>query len=231
MRLDVVIPTFMREDKLKRALSSVRNAAEQCGNDVDVKVKVCYSCPAEYLAAKRDMDWPWLEHCLLEEYPDGFRLPRFWNDALRASKADAVCYLTDDVLLNRYCLAIAAMEIKKMDFDGVVGFVIENHTEPHQPCQAAFGIIGMKYADRFPERQVFFPGYRSLYADMELQQQAQKLGKFKFHQNCLLVHFHPNYTLGERDDTHVHTRREFDKDRETFEERNAKGLIWGLVNA
>lgn len=229
MNLDVVIPTFMREEKLKRALLSVNEAIEQCSNDIQVRIKVYYSHAGEFSSAIKGMDWAWIEHHLLPQVSSKFKLPDFWNDRLRESTADAMCYLTDDVLLNRYCLAIAAMEIKKMEFDGVIGFNIENITEPYQPCLAAFGIIGLKYADRFKDRQVFCPDYTSLYADLEVEKQATILGRFKFHKACILVHFHPAYTLSEgKDATHLHTRRDFDKDRTTYDRRMARDLVWGL---
>lgn len=228
MKLEIVIPTYLREEKLIRTLSSVRNAMDQLGPDVEASVKVCYSSEAECAVNTKGMNWPWIQHCLIEKYPDGFKLPRFWNDVLRACRADALCYLTDDVLLNRYCLAIAAMEIRKMNFDGVIGFAIENITEPHQPCQAAFGVIGMRYADQFKDRRCFCPDYTSLYADIELQKQAQVLGKFKFHTSCTLVHFHPAYEPNEMDQTHMHARRNSQLDRETFERRSERDLVWGL---
>ena len=227
MILEVVIPTYLREDKLKRTLSSVRAAAEQCGESVEVKVKVFYSHAGEWAKAREEMDWPWIEHSFLT--PRNFKLPDFWNDRLKESTADAMCYLTDDVLLNRYCLAIGAMEIKKMEFDGVIGFNIENITEPYQPCLAAFGIIGLKYANRFKDRKVFCPDYTSLYADLEVEKQATILGRFKFHKACILVHFHPAYTLSEgKDSTHLHTRRDFNKDKDTYDRRAARDLVWGL---
>ena len=142
MKLDVVIPTFMREGKLKRALSSVRGAMDQCRGDPEVQVRVFYSNPEEWQAARREMAWDWIQCELLPNRE--FKLPEFWNDRLKESIADAMCYLTDDVLLNKYCLAIAMMELKKLEMDGVVGFNIENITEPYQPCLAAFGIIGLK---------------------------------------------------------------------------------------
>ena len=227
MKLDVVIPTFMREGKLKRALSSIHSSIEQCGEDVEVMVRVFYSSPEEWTVAKREMIFSWLKCELLPNRE--FKLPDFWNDRLKESTADAMCYLTDDVLLNRYCLAIAVMEIQKMGFDGVVGFNIENITEAFQPCLAAFGVIGLKYADRFKDRKVFCPDYTSLYADLELQKQAEILGRFKFHKDCILIHYHPAYTLGEKDSTHAHTRRDFSKDRGTYERRSARDLVWGIT--
>lgn len=226
MKLDVVIPTYLREEKLARALSSIHGALDCLPADVFAKVRVFYSSQAEKAAAEKAFDYPWLEILLYEE--KDFSLPRFWNHALRTSPGEAMCYLTDDVLLNRWCLAIACMEIKKMDFDGVVGFAIENITEPHQPCLAAFGVIGAKYADRFENRQVFCPEYRSLFADTELQRQAEILGRFRFHKACSLVHYHPAYTPEEADATHAHTRREFESDRKTFEKRTAQDLVWGI---
>jgi hypothetical protein len=231
MILEVVIPTFKRFDKLKRTLGSIHNCMAMfklCKENSSVRVKVCYSSPKDYEQGKEELGYEWIEHYLLEPYDDGFKLPRFWNDMLRACTADAMCYLTDDVLLNRYCLIIGAMEISKMEFDGVIGFSIENHTEPVQPCLASFGIVGIKYADRFKDRAIFCPEYTLLFADMELQKQAEKLGRFKFHTACSLVHFHPAYELDEMDDTHDHARRDYHEDVSMFRYRSNNNLIWGI---
>lgn len=226
MKLDIVIPTYMREEKLRRALSSIRNAMDYLPGDVMAIVRVFYSNISEQQLAELEMGWHWIEHRLLSAKE--FRLPEFWNDRMEESQADALCYLNDDVLLEKGSLVKAFEILRQMNFDGVVGFDIKNRTEVDQPCLAAFGIIGMKYADRFPRRQVFCPEYTSLFADMELQCQAEKLGRFKYLRGCSVVHLHPAYSPNDHDFTHLHTRRNLIKDRETFDRRRALGLIWGL---
>lgn len=230
MTLDVVIPTLMREEKLRRTLTSVHTALGVC--NFPVNVKVFYSDSEEKERAEKELNFSWLEHMIYGS--EDFRAPRFWNDYLRTMEADALCYLTDDVLLDRYCLLIAAEEIKKMEFDGVVGFNIENRMEEVQPCLAAFGLVGKKFADRFPGRAVFCPDYYSLFADVELEKFAKLTGRFRFQGACKLVHFHPAYAPDEADETHLHTRRRISRESAIFEARSTGGLVWGksfeLVN-
>lgn len=227
MILDIAIPTYLRAEKLMRALASIKASKEACPSDVKVNVDVFYSHSAEWLETSRVVGRDWIGHHLIEN--GEFRLPIFWNDRLRESKADALCFLNDDILLSKTCLTIAAKEIKKMEFDGVLGFRIENITETVQPCLTSFGVIGIRYADRFPNRKVFCPEYVSLYADVELQRQAEKLGRFRFVEQCSLVHYHPAYAPDEQDFTHLHTRRNFASDRAIFERRNKAGLLWGIT--
>lgn len=222
--VDVVIPSYGRVEKLKRTLASVHTAMNHCGARIDVHV--FFSDLKEYKEASKDMQFPWLSFWMLPEGQD-FRAPLFWNNYLRTMYVDALVYLTDDIRLDQYCLLIAINEIEKMKFDGVIGFNIDNKIESEQPCKAAFGIIGKEFAERFPGRAVFCPDYYSLFSDVELQQYAEKIGKFKFHTACKLVHYHPGYESEEMDATHMHTRRRKEKEVKIFSERQEKGLIWG----
>jgi hypothetical protein len=223
MNMDVVIPTFMREEKLRRTLASIHTALGVC--NFPVNVKVFYSDPDEKLRAEKDLDFSWLEHKIYGS--EDFRAPVFWNDYLKTMDADALVYLTDDVLIDRYCLLIASEHLKKMDFDGVIGFNIDNRVEEVQPCLAAFGVLGAKFADRFPGREVFCPDYYSLFADVELEKYAKFVGRFKFEHACKLVHFHPAYAPDEADETHLWTRRRVSREAAFFEMRQSKGLLWG----
>jgi len=226
MKLDIVIPTLKRKDKLERTLASIRCAITNSGSHVDAHIKVFYSDKEEYLNISDESGWPWVKNFLLPEKE--FRITDFWNDRLKESTADVFCYLTDDISLDKFCLANMEPAINGMGFDGVLGFRIENITEREQPCLASFGVIGLKYADRFIDRKVFCPDYCSLFADMEFQRQAEALGKFKFVPECSLVHYHPNYMLAGNDSTHKHYRRNDSMDRKTFELRSKRNLIWGL---
>lgn len=222
--VDVVIPTYGRPEKLRRTLASVHSALMVCRDRVTVHV--FYSVEAEYQAAKEELNFSWLSHWMLPEGMD-FRAPAFWNHYLRTMHADALVYLTDDILLDQYCLLIALETIKKMEFDGVVGFHIENHIEEKQPCLAAFGVVGRKFAERFPDRGAFCPDYYSLFADVELQAFAESVKRFTFHEACRLVHHHPSYEPGAMDATHVHTRRRVHKETDIYMQRKERGLVWG----
>ena len=222
--IDVVIPTYGRPEKLRRALASVHTSLQLCRDRIEVHV--FYSDEKEYDEAKKDLKFKWLDHWMLPPRLD-FRATHFWNHYLKTMYADALVYLTDDILLDQYCLLIAVEEIRKMSFDGVVGFNIDNRVEEKQPCLAAFGVIGAKFADRFPSRAAFCPDYYSLFADVELQAYAEEVKCFKFHEACRLVHFHPDYEQGSMDLTHLHTRRRVHKETDIYLRRRDAGLVWG----
>lgn len=223
--VDVVLPTYQREEMLRRTLTSIHSAIELCRDKVEVKV--FYSLEEEWKKAKEEMQYSWLWHEMLPSLHDDFRAINFWNWYLKQMGSDALVYLTDDILLDRFCLLIAIEEIKKMDLDGVVGFHIDNRTEERQPCLAAFGVVGKKFAERFPDRAVFCPDYYSLFADLELQAYAESVGRFKFQSACRLVHYHPSYTNEVPDATHLHTRRRVSRESGIYLEREKAGLLWG----
>jgi hypothetical protein len=96
---------------------------------------------------------------------------------------------------------------------------------PEKTIQSAFGVIGTKYADRFPDRQVFCPEYYRFYGDWELLEYTKSIDKFHYAENVKIQHLHGD-TYG-RDDTHREVRKYKEKDCPIFNMRQNKHLLWG----
>lgn len=222
-KLDVVIPSYRRLEKLGRAVESVERARLHC-NPVAVHLHLYFSDPTEAESAYVQY-WskPWVKvHLLTKE----FKASDFWNTHIEGMTADALCYLTDDVELHEMCLVEGWNHLQNLDFDGVVGFNVENSLDG-QPCKAAFGMVGKKFAGRFPDCQVFCPEYWCFYLDVELEEYASSLGRFFFAQQARMSHFHPEFEGGEPDECHKHHRRNKTKDIILHSVRREEKLLWG----
>jgi hypothetical protein len=112
------------------------------------------------------------------------------------------------------------------DLDGVVGLKQKNIPED-QACKAAFGCIGRKFINRFPNKKVFCEDYKRFYLDQELYLYADKIRKFYYSQDAILEHLHPAFDSTQFDETHTIVRKWLFQDKETFRQRQLKGLLWG----
>jgi hypothetical protein len=203
LAVDIVIPTWQRTEKLARCLASIERQTYP-----NIRVH-----PIE----------------------DTDRLFAFgvWNRFLRdwapgSDAGDLFVYLCDDVELDPGCIA-AAVDAMRADTDYVVGFHQSNIFGKGGWCRSAMGMVGRAFAERYPDRQVFCPDYSRFHADSELGQYARLAGRFTYCQEASLVHFHPAHCPEAMDETHraVRTAAEVTRDRETWNERVRRGLLWG----
>ena len=215
MRLDIVIPSKERFIKLKNCLTSLDKARK----NYDFKVYVYLDLKDEEPIQK-----DWIAYNRISEY----RVPDFWNGYLQNMKADALCYLNDDIEVPEDFFDNLYKEYLENfpDYDGVLGIDQEN-LKDSQKVQTAFGVIGAKFADRFPSRQVFAPYYFRFYADKELELFSMSIDKLYFSRETKLTHYHPAFFKNKTDDTHVLVRKYHSLDRYTFRMRIRNKLLWG----
>lgn len=71
------------------------------------------------------------------------------------------------------------------DGDGVVGF---NQQNLKHFCPGAFVLVGRKWVERFPEDQMYFPGYKHFCVDSEHWHYAESEGKFFFSTGAIVYH-------------------------------------------
>jgi len=227
MNVDIVIPSKGRQQMLKGCLDSL---AEEIVRTPQHTFKVIV-----YVDSKKEYDDLHLYKIIhpLHIWVSGrvlngnYRAPHFWNDYLKDMKADALIYLNDDCKVQVNCLRNGLLALQeKFNGDGVIGFNQSNATT-RGTCPAAFGIIGSKYADRFPERKVWCPEYHCLYTDQELYEYAEKIGKFYYAEQCSVLHFHPVFTGKTPDKTHMENRKNKSQDVATHNLRVSKKLLWG----
>lgn len=215
LRVDIVIPTWRRPEKLKRCLESIERQTH----------------PHIRTHAVEDTD-------RLFAFGVWNRFLRGWDgggDDIAPSTArpygDLFCYLCDDVELDPGCIAAAAAVFEGCwpDLDGLVGLHQRNIAGKGGWCRSAMGVVGRAFAERFPDRQIFCPDYGRFHADSELGAYARHIGRFVYCEGASLVHYHPAHHKDEMDETHraVRSAAEVQRDRETWNERQRRGWLWG----
>lgn len=227
MRIEICIPTLNRTQKLLQTVGSIAQAKELIPEDY-VYCYIYYSNKEEF-----EKDWvgylsyPWILMRLLDK---PYNASEFWNDHIKESHFDVMLYLNDDIILHINCLKniVDIFNIHFPDLDGIVG-IRQSNLPPDQALQTAFGAIGDKFADRFPDRQVFMPKYSRFYGDRELYEYSTKINKLYFDEKDgpELQHFHPSFYKDMMDETYKDVRKHLTHDKLLYTERHNKGLLWG----
>lgn len=225
---DVVVPSYKRVKKLTRFIESFKLSNRLELFSLYVYFDNCDEDSYKEISTKyKDINLAVMEK--------QYRAFRIWNYHMKEkfdTNKGGMFYLCDDTKLSRNCLLNATKYLeKRFENDGVVGVSQKNillQRGGQGFCQSAMGVIGNKFMERFPDRQVFCPDYISFKADNELGQFAAKIGRFYFAETAELIHYHPRFFPGEKDVTHNIVRdAQVDKDRELYVERHNQKLIWG----
>lgn len=230
MRILCALPSRKRIEKLTTLIESFVVSRQKCDrkHTIDLFVRFDEMTEALYFKQKYERYESFME---FKVDFDQHIAPKFWNDILRDmnGKYDVLVYLADDLKMNEDCLSnlIQRIEEKYSDFDFLVGLFMENIPEKNT-VEAAFGAIGTKFADRFPDRKVFCPFYEKFCIDKELELYAKIAQKFELLRNAMIVHFHPAHSECKPDETHYHARKRIKDDLSLYKKRNEEGKIWGL---
>jgi len=225
MKVDIVIPTYKRINQLLSCIDSIKIARSNVFEH-EIKLKIFVSTIKEYqiLDNLRIINF-WTDIILMGKK---YIAPIFWNDYLKEMKSDAMVYINDDVELDKNCIKEGIKALKSLNLDGVIGFKQFNAKPNAIVCKGAFGMIGSKFADRFPKRQVFCPDYIAFGLDTELWKFSESIGRFIYCETALLKHYHPTFTGQNKDETYQHNRkigRNYDTQIRNL--RGERGLLWG----
>jgi len=93
---------------------------------------------------------------------------------------------SDDLQFDSGTLGNALFDMNQHfpDGDGVIGI----RQDLKHFCPAAFSLVGNKFVNRFPDRQLYNPIYDHFCVDSELWHYALSEKKFFFSKNALVVH-------------------------------------------
>jgi len=139
------------------------------------------------------------------------------NRVLKEFDSEYYIYASDDLFFQKDCIKAAIKEMEKYfsDRDGVVGIGRQG--------RSAFGLMGDKFVNRFPGREVFCPDFIHFGADSELLRTLKILDKITYlPEENRVKHFR------EKDETWRWARRIRARDREVFYKRQTKGYQWGI---
>jgi glycosyltransferase involved in cell wall biosynthesis len=207
MHVNVIIPTH---DRLKLLMETIKSIQESKYKDVSIFV---------IIDGNLDLLPP-----LLNEDVGLFinKKRRDWvysmNTAIRHTAGDATIYASDDLIFSKQCigLAVHALKAKAPDGDGLVAI-----NQDVRGCTTAFGLMGRKFVERFPGRQVFCPDYIHFGSDAELGRFVRSIGKLIIAPGADVIHRRLN------DPTHKLAKRVEQQDFAIIAERREKGYLWG----
>lgn len=153
------------------------------------------------IANKKRMDWVFSINRILKEFD-----------------SDYYIFASDDLFFPPDCIACAMARMQECfpDGFGVVSIGKKNKT--------TFGLFGRKWADHFPNRQVFCPDFIHYAGDSELMRTVRTLDKYAFppKRDSSVQHSRS------KDDTWRMARAVRTRDHAIRDERYAKGYIWGV---
>ena len=140
------------------------------------------------------------------------------NRVLKEFDSDYYIYASDDLFFPPDCIKYAMIKMGERFPDG---FGVVSIGKKHR---CAFGLFGRKFADRFPNRQVFCPDFIHYGSDSELWRTVSKLGKFAFiaHRPSSVNH----HRL--KDETWRMARASRTRDHKLYFKREELGLNWGI---
>ena len=104
------------------------------------------------------------------------------NMAFRQSESPWFCYAAQDAFAGRRWLALAVSALERRN-----GALLAFNDGKWQGQLAAFGLVRRHWAEQLYNGDLFFPGYRSHYADVELTVLALQQQGLVYEPNSLLV--------------------------------------------
>lgn len=216
-RITILIPTRNRIEKLKKTLASIPDL-----NYIDVVV-VCDNDPAtfEFIGSNYTHIRAIKPLNQSQNYGSVYCKNLYSHRVL-----DGLLYATDDIIFQEGAIqsAFECFNSSFPDDDGVIGFVQEGNA--FHPT--GVGLVGQKFLQRYPKKQLFFPGYFH-FACQEILDLCLKLeDKFICDHGAVVFHKHPCNFKEEMDQTHLDARIKKCEDHALIKDRKAKGLIWGL---
>lgn len=225
----ILIPTRGRNEKLYKCLESI----EGCKYEDIIHVGIIFDNDEDGFSKfePERFDLNSSTRLLLSEWAEGVEDPagsvHCRNSVLAENrfKDYNVLYAVDDVIFKPGSIDAAINELYENfpDTDGVIGF----RQDGNNFHSTGMALVGSKFVDRYPDRQLFYPGYFH-FAAQEIYWHADKLGKFKQGSEAVCVeHFHPQRNDVKVDQTHIEARKHKKEDMNLINKRLDAGLIWG----
>jgi glycosyltransferase involved in cell wall biosynthesis len=213
MRIDIVIPTYDRAALLRKAIHSLEQSTYEAtailiidGNPNYEKDLVFGKLPMIIHENAERRDWVASMNSWLKS--DG-----------KTRNPDAVFYAADDLEFSPQCIefAVAAMNERFPNGDGLVGI---NQQIPGGR-ESAFGLMGRRFIERFPDGIVFCPDYVHWWSDFELGEYARSINRFFWCKMAKVRHNRPH------DKTYRLAHEPIHRDHAAHKERERRRLLWG----
>ena len=170
MHIAVVIPTLTRIESLKQTIKSLAKSEHR-----DFNVFVVVDGDEDYYHRIGNLT---SNQNIILRNRERIGWGKSVNMVCNITDFDAYFSASDDLQFfpDTLAEAVAAMERKFPDLDGVIGI----NQNLRKFCPAAMNLTGRKFINRFPGRQLYSPIYGHFCVDSELWHYAQHQQKFHF---------------------------------------------------
>ncbi len=207
MHIDVVISTYDRLESLKNCVKSITD-----GDYKDISIFIIVDGNKKMINGLKNEPVEILFNSERMDYIISM------NKALKHTKGDAAIYGSDELTFRSNCISnvVKAMKEHFPDTDGLIAL-----KQVNKEGGAAFGLLGRKFINRFPDSTVFCPEFIHYGGDTELKRFARSIGRF-YQCNQAIVD-HPRL----HDNTFRLARKVKIHDKQIYKKRKNKKLLWG----
>lgn len=220
MKVTIAIPSCSSE-RIPLLIQTVESIQAGSYKDVDVVI-VADGNPQIYELIDKSI-YEIANRKMLYNVSAIFNIERIdWNASInrvfKEFDSEYYIYASDDLIFPPDCIkhAMATMQRCFPDGFGVV-------TIGKKP-KCAFGLLGRKFAEHFPDRQVMCPDFIHYGGDSELLRTIKELGVFTFPPERESQVKHSRL----KDETWRLARRIRTRDRAIYFKRQEKGYKWGI---
>jgi len=207
MHIDVLIPTYDRLELLKKCIKSIMD-----GDYKDVSIFIVVDGNRKMIDKLKN------EPVEVLFNPERMDYIISMNRLMKHTKGDAVLYGSDELTFSPDCIsnAVKAMKEHFPDTDGLIAL-----KQVNKEGGAAFGLLGRKFIDRFPDSAVFCPEFIHYAGDTELKRFARSIDRFYQCREAIVDHPRLN------DNTFRLARKVKIRDKQIYKRRKNKKLLWG----
>lgn len=209
LRINVLLPSANRPDKLERCLNSLMDSE----SPTRVVVATVTGDAESYEVAKQF-------GCMTLPIERGGSISA-WNYLYGVMpNADYVVLAADDLTFHRgwlgYSLSAADRTMAEL-----IGF---NDLSPRCQQYASHWIVSTRFITNHLGGVMLPPHYKAWYADQEVVDIAKREGLYHMEPNAVVEHLHPEWGKAKTDDTYRLASKNHAADRNIYEERKAKGF-------
>jgi hypothetical protein len=225
-KLLIKFPTRSRPDKFKEVLQKYIN---NLSGTFDVRFVITADNDDETMNNPEMREWfdGLIERGidLAYHYGDSKTKIEAVNANMEDEEADVLLLASDDMVPQMFgydAIIMQSMEEAFPEFDGAIKF--SDGLRPVNDPLMTLAVLGWKLYKKFG--YIYYPEYKSLYADDEQTQACIMMGKFAMSPMCIIKH---DWVHGGHPDAdELHKEQEapemYAKDKKTFEERKKIGF-------
>ena len=217
MIVNIIIPTYKRFESLKKTMHSIKNS--------DYK-ETFTTIVADGFDDRNDHFEDSQTNVLYNSERKGWIFSM--NRVLNLIDGDLYFYGADDIQFFPDCISKLVNAMKEIfpTGDGLVSakqhVLLSQDRIKYKKTGGAFGLMGRKFVDRFPDRAVFCPDYFHGGSDRELRNFAVRAGAYHLCQDAIVLH-----SRAEKDETRRLRKEASPQDNEIKKIRRDRELFWG----